>query len=67
MHQASHVMVAVRAAAQGDRVDIAVSDTGPGIAAEQLPHLFDRYWKGYARDSKGAGLGLFPAAGRGAV
>jgi signal transduction histidine kinase len=40
-------------------LSVRVSDCGPGIADEQLPHLFKRYWR--ARDGayKGTGLGLF--------
>lgn len=39
-----------------------VSDTGPGISATQLPHIFDRYWKGGPQKSHGGvGLGLFIA------
>jgi two-component system, OmpR family, sensor histidine kinase BaeS len=37
-------------------VVIEVEDTGPGIAAEDLPHVFDRFHK--TRDSSGMGLGL---------
>jgi signal transduction histidine kinase len=37
-------------------VAIAVSDTGPGIDARDLPHVFDRFVK--SADSGGAGLGL---------
>ncbi len=33
-----------------------VSDTGRGISSEDLPHVFDRFYK--ARDSSGMGLGL---------
>jgi signal transduction histidine kinase len=36
------------------QVCMAVSDTGTGIAPEDLPHIFDRFW----RSSGGAGLGL---------
>jgi signal transduction histidine kinase len=40
------------------RVRFAVADTGPGIAADQLPHLFDRYWQGTRRKKSREGLGL---------
>ena len=42
-------------------VRIAVRDTGIGIAPENIPHLFDRFYrvdKARARDAGGAGLGL---------
>lgn len=42
--------------ADGTRVMISVSDTGPGIAPEDLPHIFDRFFK--TPDSRGSGLGL---------
>jgi signal transduction histidine kinase len=35
-----------------------VSDSGPGIAAEDQARLFDRFWQAGRRDRKGAGLGL---------
>ncbi|MGB0388331.1 MAG: sensor histidine kinase [Ardenticatenaceae bacterium] len=42
-------------------VALSVSDNGPGIKESDLPHLFDRFWRGEksrARSSGGAGLGL---------
>ena len=38
-----------------------VADTGRGISAEALPHVFDRFWK--SADSGGSGLGLAIARG----
>jgi len=35
-----------------------VSDTGKGIAAENIPHLFDRFWQERPADARGIGLGL---------
>ena len=39
-------------------VEFVVRDTGPGIPAEHLPHLFDRFWQGARAHRGGAGLGL---------
>jgi PAS domain S-box-containing protein len=50
--------VEVSVAKDGDSVRISVSDTGPGIAPDQLPRLFDRYWQGNTADRRGVGLGL---------
>ena len=38
------------------RAVVSVADSGAGIAAADLPHVFDRFYR--ARDSSGAGLGL---------
>ncbi len=40
----------------GGHVILSVVDTGTGIPSEDLPHIFDRFYK--SRDSAGSGLGL---------
>jgi K+-sensing histidine kinase KdpD len=42
---------------------ICIKDEGPGINPEDLPHIFDRFYRGpeQARKTKGAGLGLYLA------
>jgi signal transduction histidine kinase len=47
----------------GADVQFSVSDDGPGIPAEHLPHVFDRYWQPKGSDRGGSGLGLFIARG----
>jgi signal transduction histidine kinase len=49
--------VNIRVEIQPTEILFAVSDTGPGIRREDLPHIFDRYWRGEA-SYKGTGLGL---------
>jgi signal transduction histidine kinase len=47
-------------------VTISVADTGEGISAEDLPHVFDRFYRGEksrSRTTGGAGLGLAIARG----
>jgi signal transduction histidine kinase len=46
-----------------DHVRIEVRDTGPGIAPDDLPRLFDRYWRAASPHYRGAGLGLAIAKG----
>ena len=59
-----HVSLTVeRAAGPGEGVAFRVTDTGPGIAPEHLPHLFDRFWQARASRRAGAGLGLAIARG----
>jgi signal transduction histidine kinase len=55
--------VRVRAVAAEGEVRFSVSDTGPGIPPEQLPHIFGRYWQGAHADRRGIGLGLAIAKG----
>jgi two-component system sensor histidine kinase QseC len=37
---------------------LCVRDEGPGIATDELPKLFKRFWRGAMRRNEGAGLGL---------
>jgi two-component system sensor histidine kinase BaeS len=51
--------VTVRGYAQGGRAVLEVADTGPGIPADELPHVFQRLWRGErARSVAGSGIGL---------
>ena len=55
--------VEVAAVSAGDSIRFSVADDGPGIAAEQLPRLFDRFWQAERSQRGGAGLGLAIAKG----
>jgi PAS domain S-box-containing protein len=50
--------VTVGAERLGGEVRFFVRDTGPGIPAEDLPHLFEAYWKAPSHREPGSGLGL---------
>ncbi|MCD4684433.1 MAG: HAMP domain-containing protein [Anaerolineae bacterium] len=56
--------ITVRACQEGDRMRVSICDTGAGIPADQLPHLFERFFRVEADRARGqqvqsgAGLGL---------
>ena len=53
--------ITLRATEETDLVCITVNDTGAGIPAEDIPYIFDRFWKGdraRTRTGMGSGLGL---------
>jgi CheY-like chemotaxis protein len=37
---------------------VTVTDTGPGIPADHVEHVWDRFWRGRREDKSGVGLGL---------
>jgi two-component system sensor histidine kinase KdpD len=55
----------VTIAVTGDGVEIRVRDYGPGLVAEDLPHLFERFYRGAGtgRRPSGTGMGLSIARG----
>jgi len=53
--------ISVRVWSRGDRLWVAVSDTGIGISEADLPHVFERFWRAdrsRSRHSGGTGIGL---------
>jgi two-component system OmpR family sensor kinase/two-component system sensor histidine kinase BaeS len=61
-HTSEGGQITLRAVSADDRVSIVVKDTGEGIPAEDLPYIFDRFWRGDRARSHaggaGSGLGL---------
>jgi len=58
-HTPETARVMFRATANGDAIEFALSDTGPGVAPDVLPQVFDRFFRADpARHGHGTGLGL---------
>jgi two-component system OmpR family sensor kinase len=53
--------VVIRAGQAAGQIEVSVSDTGPGIPAEDIPFIFNRFYqtdKSRSRERRGSGLGL---------
>lgn len=57
-HQSGEVGISILA--EGDQIILKVSDNGPGILAEDQPHIFDKFYRGsnISENVSGSGLGL---------
>lgn len=55
--------ITVRASLRGEEVLVSVRDTGTGIRAADLPHVFERFWQLGKSDRRGLGLGLYICKG----
>jgi signal transduction histidine kinase len=60
-HSPNQGKVELSIAHASDRAQVRVSDNGPGIPEREIPHIFDRFYRGdpsRARETGGFGLGL---------
>jgi signal transduction histidine kinase len=55
--------VRIKIREEQDQIRVAVSNIGPVIPPEDIPHVFERYWHGPGRPGEGTGLGLFISKG----
>ena len=62
-HTPSGGTITIRTSVEDEHALLEVLDTGPGIAPEDLPHVFERFYRGAgAEASSGSGIGLAVAA-----
>ncbi len=60
-HTPTNGSISISTTLLADSVEVSVRDTGDGIAPNELPYVFDRFWRGdksRARETGGSGLGL---------
>lgn len=58
-----HGTITLSARREGEELIVCIEDTGPGISAENLPRLFERYWRVRGATQPGTGLGLYIVKG----
>ena len=59
----SLVNIGISELSNGEEIVFSVRDSGEGIAPDQLPHVFDRYWTQTENNPTGSGLGLYITQG----
>ncbi len=60
----AHGTVTLSVAAGDGLARLEVTDEGPGVSKEEIPHLFERFWRGNAgRRASGSGIGLSVVSG----
>jgi two-component system OmpR family sensor kinase/two-component system sensor histidine kinase BaeS len=60
-HTSANGAITLAATPLADQIEVSVRDTGDGIAPDELPYVFERFWRGdksRARETGGSGLGL---------
>ena len=57
-HTPGGTVATITAAARGGTLTVEVGDDGPGVPADRLPHIFDRFYRAAAPPRPGSGLGL---------
>jgi two-component system OmpR family sensor kinase len=63
VHTPGDTTATIVASAASGRVTVEVSDDGPGVPSDKLPHIFERFYRAGARSGRpGSGLGLAIAA-----
>ena len=63
MHTPAGTPLAIEARAADNGVVLTVADRGPGIPAETLPRIFDKFFRAPGAPTGGSGLGLTIAKG----
>ncbi|MDX6570803.1 MAG: two-component system, OmpR family, sensor kinase [Gaiellales bacterium] len=60
-YSGADAIISIGSVARAERLQIRIEDTGPGIASEDLPHIFEWFYRSAATrlsDRQGSGLGL---------